>query len=71
MLYFERIEVFEGNNVNKTSDSKECDVGHYYHFLNKGFKFQPNVCNICHDLLMISVNLSDVVIQRFWLSLYY
>ena len=24
----------------------------------KGFKFQPGVCNGCHDLLMISKNLS-------------
>ena len=26
------------------------------------FKFQPNVCNGCHDLLMIYMNLSDVSI---------
>ena len=31
-------------------------------FLNKGFKFQTHVCNRCHDLLMISVNLSDIAI---------
>ena len=30
--------------------------------LNYSFKFQPNVCNRCHDLLMISVNLSDIAI---------
>ena len=29
-------------------------------FLDKGFKFQPNVCNGCHDLLMMSMNLSDI-----------
>ena len=29
---------------------------------NKGFKFQPYVCNICHDLLMMSMNLSDIAI---------
>ena len=28
-----------------------------WYLLNKGFKFQPNVCNRCHDVLM-SVNLS-------------
>ena len=31
-------------------------------FLNRGFKSQPNVCNRCHDLLMISMNLSDIAI---------
>ena len=48
--------------VNKTSESKECDICHYWHFLNKGFKFQPNVCNGCHDLLMMSMNLSNIYI---------
>ena len=33
-------------------------------FLNKGFKFQTNVCNRCHDLLMMSVNLSNITILK-------
>ena len=32
------------------------------YFLNYSFKFQSNVCNRCHDLLMTSMNLSDIVI---------
>ena len=59
MIYCDRIDVSEGINVNKTSASNEGDVSHYWYFLNFSFKLQPNVCNICHDLLMISVNLSD------------
>ena len=74
MLYYKRIEVFEGTNVNKTSASKECDVCHYWYFLNFSFKFEPNVCNRCHDLLIVSMNLSDIAILnirlRFW-SLFY
>ena len=31
-------------------------------FLKKGFKFQLNVCNGCHDLLMMSMNLGNVAI---------
>ena len=34
----------------------------YWYFLNKVFKFQSNVCNGCHDLLMMSMNLSDIAI---------
>ena len=37
-------------------------VCHYWHFLNKGFKFRPYVHNRCHDLLMMSMNLSDIAI---------
>ena len=62
MLYFDRIDVSEGIDVNKTSASKECDICHYWYFLNYSFKFQPNVCNRCHDLLMLSMNLSDIAI---------
>ena len=62
MLYFDRTDVSEGTDVNKTSESNECDICHYWYVLNKGFKFQPNVCNRCHDLLMMSLNLSDVAI---------
>ena len=59
MLYFDRTDVSEGINVNKTSELKECDICLYWYFLNKSFKFQPIICNGCHDLLRMSMNLSD------------
>ena len=62
MIWYDRIGVSEGIDVNKTSKLKECDICHYWYFLNKGFKFQPNVCNRCHDLFMMSMNLSDIAI---------
>ena len=45
MLYIDRIDFSEGIDIDKTSKSRECDICYYWHFLNKGFKFQPNVCN--------------------------
>ena len=33
-----------------------------FFFLNKGFKFEPNVCNGCHNLLMMSMKLRDTAI---------
>ena len=62
MLYVDRINVSEGNDVNKTSASKEFDICHYWYFLNYSFKCQPNVCNRWHDLLMMSMNLSNIAI---------
>ena len=47
MLYYDRIYVSEGIDVNKTSTSKECDAFLYWYFLNYTFKFQPNVCSRC------------------------
>ena len=57
MLYYDRIDVSERIDVNKTSTSKECDVCHYWYFSNYSFTFQLNVSNNCHDLLIMSVNL--------------
>ena len=34
----------------------------YYWFFNHGFKFQNSICNGCHDLAMLSVNISDIAI---------
>ena len=62
MLYYDRIDVSEGIDVNKTSESKECDIYQYWYFLDKGFKFQRDVCNSWHNVLMISTNLSDIAI---------
>ena len=34
------------------------------YFLHYSFKFQQNVCNRCHDLLMMSINLSNIAISN-------
>ena len=62
MLYYDRIDVSEGIDVNKTSASKECDICHYWYFLNYSFTFQPNVCNRCRDLLIMYMSLNDIAI---------
>ena len=36
-------------------------VCHYWVF-NHGFKFQNYVCNGCHDLTMLSINISNIAI---------
>ena len=62
MIYYDRIYISEETDVNMTSKSKECDICQYWYFLSKGFKFQPNVCNRCHDLLMMSMDLSYIAV---------
>ena len=62
MLYFGRIDVSEGIDVNKKSASKECYICHYWYFLNYSFKFQPNPCKRCHDLSMVSMNHCNIAI---------
>ena len=46
-------------DVDKTKALKECIICHYHYFLDKGFQFQPDFCNECHDALMMSVNFDE------------
>ena len=70
MLYFDRIDVSEGIDVNKISASKECDICHYWYFLNYSFKYQPNICNRCHVLLMTFMILSNITVLNIKSSYY-
>ena len=39
-MTYKEIDVSQGVDINKTRESKECDICHYWHFLNKDVKFQ-------------------------------
>ena len=62
MREYDRIDISEGIDVNKTSASKECDVYHYWYFLDKSFNYEPYLCNGCHDLMQKAINFNDVAI---------
>ena len=51
MLEFNRMDISEGIDVNKTKSSKECDNCDYWYFLDKDFKYEPYLCNCFHDLM--------------------
>ena len=63
MLRYEKIDVSEGIDVNKTSASKECELCHYWFFKDIGFKFEEHVCNKCHDLLTMAYSLKNIAIM--------
>ena len=60
MLKYEKIHVSEGIDVNKRIESEKCDLCHYWVFKDVGFKFEKNVCNKCHDLLMMAHSLKNI-----------
>ena len=62
MLRYQKIDVSEGIDVNKTSASKECELCHYWFFKDVGFKFEEHVCNRCHDLLTMPYSLKNIAI---------
>ena len=64
MLHNDRIDISKGTDPTKSNKSRECMICHYF-FLNCGFKFQDYVCNGCHDLTMLRVNISNIAIITF------
>ena len=47
MLDYDRIDISEGIDINKTNASIKCDICHYWYFLDKNFKYEPYLCNLC------------------------
>ena len=64
IICFDRIDAPGGTDVDKISKSRDCDNCHYWYSLNKGFKFQLQVCNSCQDLLQMYMNRSDIAILK-------
>ena len=62
MLQYGRIDISEGIDVNKINASKECDICHYWYFKDIGFKYEPYLCNGCHNLMQRAMNINDVAI---------
>ena len=62
ILQYERIDVSEGIDFNKTNKSKKCKFCYYWFFKDDGFRFQPHVCNKCHDLLTKTYGLENAAI---------
>ena len=62
MIYYDRMDSSEGIDINKTSASKECDIFHYWYFLDKGFKLERFNRNGCHDVLIMSIGFNDIAI---------
>ena len=62
MMQYNKINVSEGIDVNKTSAWKECELCHYWFFKDIGFKFEEHVCNKCHDVLTMTNSLRNIAI---------
>ena len=64
MLYYHGINRSKVIDLVKSDNSKEYMICHYWLF-NHRFKFQDYVCNGCHDLTTLCLNISDIVIITF------
>ena len=62
MLEYNRIDISEGIEVNKTSLSKECYICHYWFFKDIGFKYESYLSNGCHELIQKAMSFNNVAI---------
>ena len=56
MLKYDRIDISEGIDVDKTNEPKECKFCHYWYFLNKNFSYGPFTCDGCYDMVQKSTD---------------
>ena len=62
MLEYDRIHISEGIDVNKANLSKECDICQYWYFKDIDFKYEPYLCNGCHDLMQKVMGFNNIAI---------
>ena len=69
-IRYERIDVSEGIDINKTSALKKCMICHYWYFLDIGYEYEQYVCNGWHNLSIMVYDLDDFMILNIK-SVYY
>ena len=62
MLEYNRIDISEGIDTNKTNASKVCNICHYGYFLDKSLNYEPYLCNGCHDVMQKAMTFKNVAI---------
>ena len=61
MLEYDRIDTSEGIGINKTNASK-C-ICFYCHFLDENFKYEPYLCNSCHDFMQKAMSFNVAIVS--------
>ena len=59
MLEYNRIDISEGIDVNKTSASEEGNICHYCYFKDIVFKYEPYLCNGIYNIGYITIKKND------------
>ena len=48
MLKYDKSDISEGIDVDKTNESRKCKFCHYWYFLKKTFSYGPFTCDGCY-----------------------
>ena len=64
MLAYERIDISDGIDVNKSDESKECTLCHYWYVLDESFSYGPYLCDGCYSMTEKCNKLKNIAIIR-------
>ena len=70
MLEYDKIDISEGIDINKTNKSKECMLCHYRYFLDKNFSYGPYRCDGCYNITQKSIDFKNIAIVHVKKSAY-
>ena len=62
MLEYEKIDILDGTDVNKSDKSKECMLCHYWYFLDKSFSNGPYLSDGCYNMTQNVTNLKILLL---------
>ena len=70
MLKYDRIDISEGIDVDKTEKSKEYMLCHYWYFLSKNFTYGPYLCDGCYNIMQKFNNFKNIAVVHIKKSAY-
>ena len=62
MLEYDRIDISEGNDVNKSNKSKKCMLCHYWYHLRKNFSYGPFLCDGWYNIMQKFNNFKNIAV---------
>ena len=60
MLEYDRMEISEGIDIEKTNKSKECMLSHHWYFLHMNFSYGPYLCDGCYNMTQKSIDPKNI-----------
>ena len=62
MLKYDKIDISEGIDINKTNKPKECMLCHYWYFLEMNFSNRLYLCDGCYNIMQKSIDSKNIAI---------
>ena len=62
MLKYDKVDITEDIDLNKTNKSKQCMFCHLWCYLNKNFSYGPFTCDGYYNIVQKSIDFKDTAI---------